>query len=240
LHLEDALNQAELEASVRTALLKRVNKIRPGGARRVDVIIEQGTAHAGILRAAERIGAGLIVVGGKADAEGVVVLGGTEEHVARYADCPVLVARPSPRGKVLAATDFSDPALPAIEAAASEARRRKTDLVIIHVMEPLSLVLSSGDGMVMDALPIDMTQQLTAVSKERLDKSVRRFKAKGGGLLRQGLAAQEILSAASRLRAQLVVVGTHGRTGLSRVALGSVAEAVVRKAACSTLVVRLG
>ncbi len=239
LHLDDALNQAELEASVRTALLKRVQKIRRGDPHRIDVIIEQGTAHAGILRAAERIGAGLIVVGGRARPETLVVLGGTAEHVARYAHCAVLVARPSPVGKVLAATDFSDPALPAIEAAASEARRRKTDLAIIHVMEPLSLVLSSGDGMIMDALPIDLARQFADLSRERLDETVRRFRASGGGLLRQGLAAHEILNSASHLPAELLVVGTHGRTGLSRLALGSVAEAVARSATCSTLVVRL-
>jgi nucleotide-binding universal stress UspA family protein len=240
LHLDDALNQAELEASVRAALLKRFQKLRPVGRRRVDVIIELGTAHAGILRAAEKIGAGLIVAGGKADPEGPAILGGTAEHVTRYAACPVLVARPSPGGKILAATDFSDPALPAIEAAASEARRRKTDLAIIHVMEPLPPVLFSGEGMVMDALPIDVAEQLAAASQERLDKIVRRFKARDGGLLRQGLAAHEILNAASRLPAQLLVVGTHGRTGLTRFALGSVAEGVVRSATCSTLVVRLG
>ena len=47
------------------------------------------------------------------------------------------------------------------------------------------------------------------------------------------------MNAASELPAQLIVVGTQGRTGLSRIALGSVAEAVVRAAPCSVLVVRI-
>ena len=63
------------------------------------------------------------------------------------------------------------------------------------------------------------------------------FKAKGGGPLRDGPAAPAILSATSELPAQLLVVGTHGRTGLSRIALGSVAQAVVRAAPCSVLLV---
>jgi hypothetical protein len=56
----------------------------------------------------------------------------------------------------------------------------------------------------------------------------------------KGMAATPtILNAASELPAQLLIVGTRGRTGLSRIALGSVAEAVVRTAPCSVLTVRL-
>ena len=76
--------------------------------------------------------------------------------------------------------------------------------------------------------------------QQRLDECVHRFEAKGGGLLREGPAAPAILNAAAELPAQLLVVGTHGRTGLKRlIALGSVAEAVVRAAPCSVLIVRL-
>lgn len=239
LHLDDALKLAELEASVRDALLKRIQEVLRGDPGGMDLIVAQGTAHAGILRAAETIGAGIIVVGGKTNPEGRALLGGAAERVVRYAHCPVLVARPSPAGRVLAATDFSDPALPAIEAAASEARRRETELAIIHVVELLPLVLSTGDGVVQGVLPIDVSEQLTAACQQQLDECVHRFEARGGGLLRHGSAAPAILNAAVQLPAQLLVIGTHGRTGLSRLALGSVAEAVVRAAPCSTLVVRL-
>jgi nucleotide-binding universal stress UspA family protein len=239
LHLDDALKLAELEASVRDALLKRIRAVIGRGPGGIELIIEQGTAHAGILRAAETIGAGIIVVGGKANAQGLAVLGGTAEHVVRYAHCPVLVARPSPAGKVLAATDFSDPALPAIEAAACEARRREAELVIIHAIELLPMALPTGDGMINSVIPIDFSKQLTEACRQQLEECVHRFAAKGGGLLRHGPAAQAILDAALKVPAQLLVVGTRGRTGMSRLALGSVAEAVVRSAPCSTLVVRL-
>jgi nucleotide-binding universal stress UspA family protein len=87
--------------------------------------------------------------------------------------------------------------------------------------------------------PMDLSDQVRNLSQQKLDECVHHFKAKGGGLLRTGPAAAAILGAASELPAQLVVVGTHGRTGLSRIALGSVAEAVVRAAPCSVLTVRL-
>jgi nucleotide-binding universal stress UspA family protein len=56
--------------------------------------------------------------------------------------------------------------------------------------------------------------------------------------LGEGAAAPEIERVAKEKRADLVVIGTHGRTGLSRMFIGSVAEAVVRKAPCAVLVVR--
>jgi nucleotide-binding universal stress UspA family protein len=56
--------------------------------------------------------------------------------------------------------------------------------------------------------------------------------------LGEGAAAAEIERIAHAKRADLIVIGTHGRTGLSRILLGSVAEAVVRKAPCAVLTVR--
>ncbi len=135
LHLDDALKLSELEAAVRDALLKRIRTVTAREPPQIEIEIEQGTVHAGILRAAENIGAGAVVVGGKVDHRGLHILGSAAEHVVRYANCPVLVARPSPAGKILAATDFSDPALPAIEAGAAEARHRKADLTIIHAVD---------------------------------------------------------------------------------------------------------
>ncbi len=239
LHLDDALKLSDLEASVRDALLGRIRAVTARVPPQIEIEIEQGTVHAGIIRAAENIGAGAIVIGGKVDDKGLHFLSSSAEHVVRYASCPVLVARSSPAGKVLAATDFSDPAIPAVEAGAAEALRRHADLAIIHVIDLLPLMrLSYGEFY--GGLPMDLSDQMRKIWQHRLDECVHHFKAKGGSLLREGLAAPAILNAASELPAQLLVVGTHGRTGWSRFALGSVAEAVVRSAPCSVLIVRMG
>ncbi len=237
LHLDDALKLSELEAAVRNALQERIRRVTGREPTQIPVEIEQGTVHAGILRAAEQIGAGAVVIGGKLDDRGLHILGSAAEHVVRYADCPVLVVRPSPAGKVLAATDFSDPALPAVRAGAAEARHRKADLTILHAIELLPL-MAPYFGDPSGAQLRDLSDQMRTLWQQRLDECVHRFKAKGGGLLRDGLAAAAILSSASELPAELLVVGTHGRTGVSRIAMGSVAEAVVRAAPCSVLVVR--
>jgi len=239
LQLNDALKLSDLEAAVRDALLKRIQSVTARKPPQIEIEIEQGTVHAGILRVADNIGAGAVVVGGKVDHKGLHILGSSAEHVVRYANCPVLVARHSPAGKILAATDFSDLALPAVEAGAAEARRRKVDMAIIHAIDLLPMV-SPFYGDFYSATPMDLSNEMRKVWQQRLNECVHRFEAKGGGLLPDGPAAPAILSAASKLPAQLLVLGTHGRTGLSRLmALGSVAEAVVRAAPCSVLVVRL-
>jgi len=241
LHLDDALKLYDLEAAVRDALLKRIRTVTAREPPQIEIEIEQGTVHAGILRAADNIGASAVVVGGKIDHKGLHILGSSAEHVVRYAHCPVLVARHSPEGKVLAATDFSDLALPAVEAGAAEARHRKADLAIINAIDLLTGMRPFyGDVYGYSAPPTDLSDQMRKIWQQRLDECVHHFKAKGGGLLREGPAVPAILSAAAELPAQLLVLGTHGRTGLSRmIALGSVAEAVVRAAPCSVLIVRL-
>jgi len=237
LHLDDALESSGLETAVRDALLERIRAVTGRESSQTGIEIEQGTVHAGILRAAERIGAGAVVVGGKADHSGLHIPGDAAEHIVRYAHCPVLVARPSPAGNVLAATDFSGPALPAVEAGAAEAGRLKTDLTILHAVDLLP-VMNPYYGEFFGMPPMDLSDRMRKLWQSKLEECVHHFKAKGGGLLRDGSAASAILSAASELPAQLLVVGNHGRTGLDRVALGSVAEAVVRAAPCSVLIVR--
>jgi nucleotide-binding universal stress UspA family protein len=241
LHLDDSLKLSDLEFAVRDALLMRIRTVTGREPPQIEIEIEQGTVHAGILRTAENIGAGAVVVGGKVNHTGLHILGGAAEHVVRYAKCPVLVARPSPAGKVLAATDFSDPALPAVEAGAAEAKHRNADLAIIHAVDLFPMVSPFHEPYYSyDVPPINLDNAMRAIWQQKLDECVQNFNAKGGGLLRDGLAEPAILNAASELPAQLLVVGTHGRTGLSRImALGSVAEAVVRAAPCSVLVVRL-
>jgi nucleotide-binding universal stress UspA family protein len=203
----------------------------------VEILIEQGTAHAGILRVMGRIRAGAVVVGGKFSPNDSLFLGKTAEAIVRYADCPVWVARHQRTGLVLAATDFSDPALPVVDVAAAEAQRRKLDLAIIHVLDPVPVGLRAYGEFA--GLPLmAFRNQMKEALHQKLDDCVVRFNARGGGLLRDGPTAAAILKAASELPAQLLVIGSQGRTGLSRVALGSVAEAVVRAAPCSTLVIR--
>ncbi len=228
----DAAGHAALEQQVLEAVEARVAAVTRRAAGDFSVAIDSGSPHAGILRRAEQARAGLLVVGP----------GSVAERVARYATCAVLVARRSPRGGVLAATDFSDPALPAIEIAAAEAARRGTWLRLLHCLEFSEPVLLGPPRMavgVLPALPGELVQELERDAGERLRASLARFAVKGECLLTRGTAAGSIVEAARTAPTELVVIGTRGRSNLRRLLLGSVAETVLRTAPCSVMVVRL-
>jgi nucleotide-binding universal stress UspA family protein len=193
--------------------------------------IESGSPHSGILRHAEALGAGVIVVGA----------GDVTERVVRHAHCPVLVARPSPPGIVLAATDFSDSAMPAVAAGAAEAARRGVGFAVLHSLDfgPVTATTLGGAYAVIPPIRPEEQARFRTETLEGLRRALELVGAKGETLVADGEPGRAIVEAARALPAQLVVVGTVGRTGLKRLALGSVAEAVVRWAACSSLVMRL-
>jgi nucleotide-binding universal stress UspA family protein len=204
-----------------------------GGDREVD--IASGSAHAALLERADARGAGVVALGAGG---GSRLLGGVAERVMRYAACPVLVARPSPGGKVLSATDFSDPALPAVAAGAREAERRGVGFAVIHVIEA-AVPIAPLPYAIPEWTPTDLAAA-RASTTQRLQRSLAQVNAAAGeALLGEGAAGPAIVRAAKDLPAELLVVGTRGRTGLARLALGSTAVWVARHAPCSVLVVRL-
>src|SRR5688572_14147865 len=117
---------------------------------------------------------------------------------------------------ILAATDFSDSAEAALALAALCARSVRAGLHVLHVVAP-------GE--------IHATQLLAhAVAKAAPDMPATAATTAGD-------PAQEILRYAPRHAIDLIVLGTHGRTGMSRLLLGSAAERVLRGARCPVLVV---
>ena len=229
----DTSFQTELQQKARVAVRQRVDAVI-GGTAAAAIEIEAGTAHAGILTIAERVGAGLIVVG-----PGAAAL-----RVARSAAGPVLIARPSPLGGgVLGATDFSDPSLPAVHMAADEATRRGVRLRVVHCLdtgESAYLGGASLPGMI-PAWPLSQSQidQIEAGARERLAGALAVLNTVSEPVVLLRSPAAGIIEAAEVAATALIVVGTRGRTGLARLALGSVAEAVINQAPCSVLVVPL-
>jgi len=203
---------------------------------RVALHVEHGIPHVAILERAEALRAPLIVVGASP-----AHMGHEAERVVRYAHGPVLVARPSPAaGAVLAATDLSDAALPAVAAGVVDARRTRSLLSLLHVVDLRPLMMQPDFGaMVAVPLTAELRESLLASARDRLRRALRRYRAHGDVLVATGDPAAVILEQAAGLHARLLVIGTAGATGLRRMVLGSVAEAVVRQAPCSTLVVRL-
>jgi nucleotide-binding universal stress UspA family protein len=239
---EAALDLGSAEADVRRAIEEKLRSELD--TQQAEVFVDRGTPYAEIVRRAEAWRADLIVVGSHGRS-GIAraLLGSVAERVVRHAHCSVLVARPvSKAGVVVAATDLSEASLPVVEAAARAAERRNARLVVATAVEwsyaAWGSVVGAPFGATPVVPPVDVQDQVRAAMRETIQRELERVGAKGEAFVIDGTPSSAIAEKAEELAAELVVVGTHGRTGLARLTLGSVAERVVRAAGCSVLVVR--
>jgi len=132
----DLNQQLAAQPRIVDALLGQLERLVPKLDPQPEVFVELGSDYDQILRRAELWQAELICVGthGRTGLKRML-LGSVADQVVRAAHCSVLVARPAREGAILAATDLTDPALPAIELAAAEAKRTGRKLVVLHSME---------------------------------------------------------------------------------------------------------
>jgi nucleotide-binding universal stress UspA family protein len=212
--------------------------------------IATGIPSQEVIAAAEAEDTDLIVVGtaGKTGLEHVL-LGSTAERIIRSAPCPVLAiraersgaeqtsggSRPVPIERLLVPVDFSDCSLDALEYAVVVAQQAKASVTLLHVLEPVSYGL-------------DFTLTIPASSKHKREAAAERLagvvtalnalNVKSEYLVRGGLPNDSILEAARTASVDMIVMGTHGRRGLSHAFYGSVAESVLRKSHCPVLTVR--
>jgi nucleotide-binding universal stress UspA family protein len=144
--------------------------------------------------------------------------------------------------KILAATDFSDDSNYALGFAEELAHKFGAELTILHVDQPLAPVMVSelSPGLDFGAMSrIAEEQRMMALAElEKTSSRLRESGLKSRGVLKVGAPFLEIIHSAQADNFDLIVLGTHGHTGLAHVLMGSVAERVVRKAPCPVLTVR--
>ena len=143
--------------------------------------------------------------------------------------------------KILAATDFSAGGTRAVDAAFDLAERYRATLTLVHVIPP-SAYLDFASGIEGQAIAsIDYQEAVREAVKESWRNEEARVRPRGIGvecLTRTGPPALEIAALAKDGGFDLVVLGTHGRSGLKHVLLGSVAEGVVRHTMVPVLMLR--
>jgi nucleotide-binding universal stress UspA family protein len=140
---------------------------------------------------------------------------------------------------ILHASDFSRASGAAFRTAVGLARTNRAALTIVHVYTPL--VPMMGESYATPQVYERMLADVRAGAQRQLDRLVARARKAGvraKGLLLEGIPHERVVRAARATRADLLVLGTHGRTGLGRVLLGSVAGRVVTLASCPVLTVR--
>jgi universal stress protein A len=141
--------------------------------------------------------------------------------------------------KILYATDYSKASGRAFDEAVSLARQNRAELLIVHVLEPIPYAAGEEFGGAELYLKLeDATRREAQASMAKLMRRLQRSKVKAKSLLLRGSAHDQIVKAAKSKKADMIVIGTHGRTGLSKLFMGSVAAKVVSAAACPVVTVR--
>lgn len=169
-------------------------------------------------------------------------LGSVAERTLRLAPCPVVTVKESPAEaerairRALLCTDFSPDAERAAEIAISLCRDLGAELHLVHV---LRLAIPPYVEM---PPPEQLLEEVREVSQRKLDvirEKVRSAGIEGTANLVEGEASTEIAKLAKNHALDLVVMGTRGHSGLAHVALGSVAERVLRQVSCSVLTAKI-
>jgi nucleotide-binding universal stress UspA family protein len=138
--------------------------------------------------------------------------------------------------RVLAPTDFSDLSISALKETVALAKRFGAQVDVIYVNQPPPYTDADYGHLVMAESAL---REAAQGQFSRLEAAVPDLKeVMRERLVRMGNPAHEILQAALVLNSELIVIGTHGHTGLKRLTLGSTAERVLRHAACPVLVLR--
>ena len=213
----------------------------------VDLEVPIGVPSQSIVRIAEEEGAGLVVIGTRG-LTGIthMLLGSTAERVVQRAPCPVLTVHPDDRGygtpvrSILVPTDFS----PHAEEAARVARAclcaagAPARLVLLHAYHlPIEY---TAYGPIPTS--VNFMADVGADAQEQLDLAAGGLRAEGlevETVAREGYAPEVIVDEAEKRGVDVIALGTHGRTGLAHLLLGSTAERVVQHAKCPVMTVRV-
>jgi nucleotide-binding universal stress UspA family protein len=241
-HERDVEALSTLEPRMTAALRAQVERLYSGEVIPFSAFVEQGSAYSELVHRAEKWGADLIVVGNhERGALKHWFLGSVAEKVARHAPCTALIARKHAEGVVLVATDLSDPAQLALAAGAHEAKRRKRRLVVMHANDTLSRRTAPAMALLGTNPTVDPPEVARArdnLARQIIESSLKQLGAEAEIRIVSGDPSEEILRLVLSLPAELLVLGTRGRSGVARIMLGGVAAHLVQGAACSVLAVR--
>jgi nucleotide-binding universal stress UspA family protein len=141
--------------------------------------------------------------------------------------------------RILVPTDFSKFSQNALKYAAAFAEKFGAEIYLLHVVQDLALFIPEAVSVAPPATP--PIEQMTAAVREGLQRVVRESGLERFTVhceVREGTPFYEIILFAKEADIDLIIMGTHGRSGLVHVLLGSVTEKVVRKAPCPVLTVR--
>lgn len=147
-----------------------------------------------------------------------------------------------PFKKILVPTDFSEPSFCALKMAGEMAKHFDTEIVIVNVHKPIPQLPKPRVEAPETTFDISgYEKQIIQEAENNLVELGNEFLGEHPNLrvvVREGEAAHEILDVAEEENVDAIVIATHGRTGLSKIVFGSVAQRVVRRAKCPVVTIR--
>jgi len=239
----------DLHLDLQQRAVARLEEIEAGlreAGYRVSTEVRQEEPAEAVRTAAASWGADLVVIGtrGMSRLEHLL-LGSVAERVVSVAPCPVFAVHPGdldrhrPLRKILVPTDFSDEARRAAETALDlvSARTARGELILVHAYYIPVEYTAYG------AMPTtwDFLKDIENASKAELDKWATELSSRGWtvtSVVEEGAPASVIQRLAKEREVDLIAMGTHGRSGLMGLVLGSIAKRVVGDAPCPVLTVR--
>ncbi len=230
---------------------------------KVDVIFREGVPYSEITKIAQEIEADMVIMCTCTGGTHESLVGHATERVVRLAPCPVLSVQtnrsPEQREKlahlsdlmdthptasrtILLPTDFSEHSELATDYAISLAQEYKADISVLHVLERVAEFTSAmGTEFSGHETVLIYYDEMFSAAQDRIKEVCARaaeYNVTAYERIIVGNPRHEILAVADSEPIDLIVIGTHGRKGFSRIVHGSVAEAVVRHAPCSVLSVK--
>jgi nucleotide-binding universal stress UspA family protein len=229
-------NVAEMMSEPYVNALKDAQELADAAGVRVETILEHGEPHETIVELAEAERCDLIVVGVRGcNPADQVLLGSMTARVIGYSHTDILVVpKDSHMGldHILVSVDGSESSKGAVKSAI-ELHRSYGSAVTVLAVADIPPHIYGVDPSVAEAL--------MGKARKHLDEAVGQALAAGvqvEPLLREGEPPQLIVQLARETKSNLIVMGSHGRTGLKRLLMGSVTERVVGHAGCPVLVAR--
>jgi universal stress protein A len=137
--------------------------------------------------------------------------------------------------RILVPIDFSEDSLNALASACDLGKRFGAELLLLYVVEPIYVAdpyLAASPDV------LDVQWDMAKEEMTRIGADLKKQGQRVDTMVQGGVAAKVIVDTATSTGADLIVMGTHGRTGLTHMLIGSVAEKVVRTASCPVLTVR--
>jgi nucleotide-binding universal stress UspA family protein len=247
LHLLSSTAHTDMKQKLEEDAIARIQAMIPEEIRgKGDIIpmVRFGKPFLEIIQVAKEENVDLLVIGthGRAGVDRVI-LGSVAERIVRKAGCPVMVIRDRKYTgfkRIIVPIDFSDCSRKALEYAIATANSHNSKLTILHVYEE-SFIEPYVNAANSEEEAGEIMKEIEQVNETKYDEFLKTIDLRGveyDKLLVKGIPETEIVEIAMEQQADLIVMGTYGRTGIKHILIGSTAEEVVRAVHCDIIIVK--